>query len=41
MIKTLQKLEPRFYNAKEYILEEAEEVNEQIYVTNGSYSIGF
>jgi len=41
MIKTLQRLEPRFYHAKEYILEEGEEVNEQIYVTNGSYSIGF
>ena len=41
MIKTLQRLEPRLYHAKEYILEEGEEVNEQIYVTNGSYSIGF
>ena len=41
MIKTLQKLEPRFYIPKEYILEVDEEVNEQVYVTAGSYSIGF
>lgn len=41
MIKTLQKLEPRFYQPKEFIFEEGEEVNEQIYVTSGSYSIGF
>lgn len=41
MIKTLQRLEPRFFQPKEFILEEGEEVNEQIYVTSGSYSIGF
>ena len=41
MVKILQKLEPRFYQAKEFILEEREEVNEQIYVTSGAYSIGF
>lgn len=41
MIKLLQNLEPRFYHPKEYILEQGEEVNEQIYVTQGSYSIGF
>lgn len=41
MIKTLQKLEPRFYSPKDYILEVDEEVNEQVYVTSGSYSIGF
>jgi hypothetical protein len=28
MVKILQKLEPRFYQAKEFILEEGEEVNE-------------
>lgn len=41
MIKTLQKLEPRYYNPKEFILEEGEEVNEQVYIIAGSYSIGF
>jgi hypothetical protein len=51
MIKLLQNLEPRFYQVQEYIFEEDEEVNEQIYVItknlqkskeqNGKYCIGF
>ena len=41
MIKTLQILEPRFYNARDFIFEQDEEVNEQIYITSGSYSVGF
>ena len=32
MIQLLQNLEPRFYHVQEYIFEEDEEVNEQIYV---------
>lgn len=34
MISMLQKLEPRFYVAQEYIFEEDDEVNEQIFVVN-------
>jgi hypothetical protein len=41
MIKLLQSLEPRFYHKKQYIFDQGEEVNEQIYITSGSYSIGF
>lgn len=33
MIKLLQNLEPRFYQTKEYVFEQGEEVNEQIFVT--------
>ena len=52
MISMLQKLEPRFYSTQEYIFEEDDEVNEQIYVItqrsgnkqkekSGKYCIGF
>ena len=51
MINLLQQLEPRFYSAQEYIFEEDDEVNEQIYVISqpslkqkdktGKYCIGF
>jgi len=41
MIKILQALEPRFYHAKDFIFEEGEEVNEQIYVMKGQYTVGF
>ena len=51
MIAMLQHLEPRFYSAQEYIFEEDDEVNEQIYVISqrsakqkeksGKYCIGF
>ena len=52
MIWMLQSLEPRFYSAQEYIFEEDDEVNEQIYVIaqlsnkkqkekSGKYCIGF
>ena len=51
MIKILQSLEPRFYEPKEFIFEEMDEVNEQIYVIsrspnmvkeqNGKYCVGF
>lgn len=47
----LMALEPRFYSAQEYIFEEEDEVNEQIYVIvqrsakhkekSGKYCIGF
>ena len=51
MIRILQLLEPRFFEPKDFIFEEADEVNEQIYVisrspnltkeANGKYCIGF
>ena len=51
MIQMLMALEPRFYSAQEYIFEEDDEVNEQIYVISqrdgkqkeksGKYCIGF
>ena len=37
MIQLLQNLEPRFYHVQEYIFEEDEEVNEQIYVITKTY----
>ena len=40
MIKILESLEPRFYELKELIFKEGEEVNEQIYVTKGNYAVG-
>ena len=53
MIQILQKLEPRFYRANDYIIHEGDEVNEQIFVVShtnsaqfqklkiGKYAIGF
>jgi hypothetical protein len=51
MIKLLQALEPRFYQAGDYIYEEGDEVNEHIYVisrdprkslmSTGGYAVGF
>jgi len=51
MIRILGSLEPRFYHAGEYILEEEEEVDEHLYIINrdarkplnstGCYTIGF
>ena len=40
MINLLQNLEPRFCLAGDCIFVEEEEVNEQIYVTNGLYTVG-
>jgi len=36
MIKILQSLEPRFFEPKDFIFEELDEVNEQIYVISRS-----
>lgn len=40
MISLLQALEPRFCNPNDHLFVEGEEVNEQIYVTEGLYSVG-
>jgi len=40
MISLLQNLEPRFCLPGDYIFTEFEEVNEQIYVTEGLYAVG-
>lgn len=41
MLKLLMSLEPRSYQAQEFIFEQSEEVNEQIYITSGNISVGF
>ncbi len=51
MIAILQALEPRFYKAGEYIYEQGDEVDEQVYVisrdprksmmSTGGYAVGF
>lgn len=40
MIILLQSLEPRFCTPNDHLFLEGEEVNEQIYVTEGLYSVG-
>jgi hypothetical protein len=41
MLKVLQNLEPRFEKAKNFIYEELDEINEVVFIREGTVDVGF